>query len=88
MITARQARELAGLTVDDYAAQLSIIIENAAKTKVFETIVLTTPFNTWLSVPNNTLSVAERGTLVLLRRNGFNLSLHQQDAITGLKISW
>ena len=88
MITAEQARQLSGITVAEYAAQLETIISNAAKTKVFETIVTIAPFNNWLNVSQNQLSDAERGAIALLRRNGFKLSLFSQGITTGLKISW
>lgn len=87
MITANQARALAGPTVDFYTNQLSDAIEIAAKAGQLSLTITVAPFNTWLAVPPNSISETERSAMQVLRKNGFKLTLSTKPT-SGLTISW
>ncbi len=90
MITAEQARDISGLTAEQYAKRLSTFIESAANDGDQYVIVRQEPYAGWM-YNERVDSKTAKATLEILRKNGFEVSLFYQEnqfVDIGLKISW
>lgn len=89
MITASEARELAGPSAEEHLAIIEQHITKAAKNKNGFVIIRDNPYASWLYGSNK----PDVANVVLkeLDRNGFKTSLHYQElqfVDMGLKIEW
>jgi hypothetical protein len=90
MITAEQARELAGPTVEEYLKDISVYIEKAAKEQKREVIIRTQPYADWMYSESSAPEVAKQ-VLAELRKAGFTVEMYY-DALQfvdlGMRIKW
>ena len=90
MITAEQARLLAGPSAEEYLELISKRIEKAASEKQREVIIRDNPYAEWLYSEQNMAPVA-RKVIDELRANGFQVKLYYNElqfVDMGLWISW
>lgn len=90
MITAEQARLLAGPTAEEYLEIISDRIEKAAKNKEREVIIRDNPYADWLYSEQN-MPAVPRKVVETLRKNGFTVSLYYNElqfVDMGLWIRW
>ena len=90
MITAEQARLLAGPTAEEYLEIISDRIEKAAKNKEREVIIRDNPYADWLYSEQN-MPAVPRKVVETLRKNGFTVSLYYKEppfVDMGLWIRW
>lgn len=89
MITATEARALAGPAPEEYLAFIESQIREAAKGKQREVIIRSEPYASWLYGRN--LTDAAYKVIEELKHKGFEVSLHYQElqfVDMGLKIEW
>lgn len=90
IITAQEARELAGKTANEFLAEIGDIIKEAAKNKNHEVIIRKDPFAWWL-YPNEPKFGVIADVIKALRSNGFEVRLYyaeHQFVDLGLWIKW
>jgi len=78
MITAQQARELAGPTAKDYLKFIDEKIRQAATDKKHEVFIRENPYASWLYKESD-LSDEPRKAVQELRKLGFTVSLYYQE---------
>jgi hypothetical protein len=91
MITAQQARELAGPSVDEYLEHISSLIEKEAKEKRHELIIRSEPYGSWLYPSYEKAPKVAKDVINKLNSNGFQVSLYYQElqfVDMGLWIKW
>lgn len=90
MITAEQARLLAGPTAEEYLEIIGDRIEMAAMNKEREVIIRDTPYAEWLYSEKD-MPPAAREVVAKLRKNGFEVKLYYNElqfVDMGLWIRW
>jgi hypothetical protein len=89
MITASEARELAGPSTEEHLAIIEQHITKAAKNKKRLVIIRDNPYAAWLY--GSDMPDIAKAVLKELDSNGFKISLHYQEnqfVDMGLKIEW
>ncbi len=90
MITAAEARELAGPTAEEYLKEIEVFIREAATKKQRSVVIRKNPYAGWL-YDEKDASVEAKLVIKQLRDVGYSVSLHYvelQFVDMGLKISW
>ena len=90
MITAAEARELAGLNADEYLKEIEVFIREAATKKQRSVIIRESPYASWL-YNDRDMPYEAQIALNKLSEAGYTVSLHYlelQFVDMGLKIEW
>ena len=89
MITATEARELAGPGIEEHLAFIESKIRTSAETKKREVVIREEPYASWLYSSDRPASAKK--VCDALEKNGFKVSLYYHEyqfVDMGLKIEW